>query len=48
MALINHVEWTKMCALCKGEFPLSASYGACVKCVQNILSVRKNGERSDE
>jgi len=32
----------------KGEFSLSASYGACVKCVQNLLSVRENDERSDE
>jgi len=25
MALINHVEWIKTCALCKGKFPLNAS-----------------------
>jgi len=36
MALINHVEWTKTCDL--GEFPLSASYGACV-CTEYILLV---------
>jgi len=36
MTLINHVEWTKTCALCKGEFPLR-NHEACVKCVQNIF-----------
>jgi len=24
LSLINHVVWTKTCALCKSEFPLSA------------------------
>jgi len=40
MALINHVEWTKR-ASCKGEFPLSASYGACVKWIEYFLKKGK-------
>jgi len=34
LSLINYVEWTKTCALCKDEFPLSAS------CVTSFITSR--------
>jgi len=34
LSLINHVEWTKTYALCKGEFPLRAS------CVTSFITSR--------
>jgi len=53
MALINHVEWTKTCALCKDEFPqmrhmglalnVYRIYSISVKTVKEVMNDKAHG-----